>query len=524
VNMELEPATSAQMGSDLNASGDASEAQCLLQGLIDPGVSDIALSRRQKVFFLTCSGLWVVGIAAAAAAWVSAREPVNGFKPPMLIPATQQACVATACVLILLVMPWTLLFWRQVRPWKGMWTRRDFVSAAAIFLCMLLCVVSEIYARHLPTSWVLLALTTACCSAALATVALLLSRACATLLDMVVTNVWRWEQRLIYVSIMVLCIASLWTGFSDPVVKLVELSIPGLPTLADGYELCMLSDLHAGPITGPNTLQALVDQVNDLSCDAVILNGDIAEGTVSERSSEMQTLLALSHAAKDGAYFVPGNHEFYNWNEPENGRGGATAWSQWWDSHGVRSLNNTHITLPLHGPPCFTLAGVDDVLGFPSLTLALEGRNTSLPTVLMAHRPTPHIYNAAQLGVAAQISGHTHGGQVWPVQALAQKANGGYLSGLYQLNSTWLYVGDGSVSSYATRLRLLTQAEITRVVLRAGPVERSAEWRPARFGTFLGWAAVGLMFVAAFGQCCQKACGSRCKLTGGEVAGTADSA
>merc|ERR1712224_935470 len=146
-------------------------------------------------------------------------------------------------------------------------------------------------------------------------------------------------------------------GVMPVVVVDVELHVQGLRATSDdfaaGYALCMLSDIHGGPLTSASLLQDLAAQTLELGCRAVLLNGDIVEGTVQERAADLAPLLAVSKAI-DGAYFIPGNHEYYNADPHAD----AHDWVTWWNSNGVRQLNNTFVDLPLLGRPLFRLSGL----------------------------------------------------------------------------------------------------------------------------------------------------------------------
>eukprot|EP00959_Pyramimonas_sp_CCMP1952_P438916 9189044-Pyramimonas_sp.AAC.1 len=95
----------------------------------------------------------------------------------------------------------------------------------------------------------------------------------------------------------------------------------------------MLSDLHAGPIAGAAALDAIVALAEASGCCSAVLNGDIAEGPVAARSADVAPLLRLARLP-DGAYFVPGNHEYYNTEGRGGGRAEALRWTEWWASQG----------------------------------------------------------------------------------------------------------------------------------------------------------------------------------------------
>src|SRR6185503_7673581 len=102
-----------------------------------------------------------------------------------------------------------------------------------------------------------------------------------------------------------------------------------------------------------------------------------------------------------GVYFVTGNHEYYS---------GVEEWYAHLPTLGVRPLRNERVEVA----PGLELAGIEDPTGKPDLKAALEGRNgSSGALVLLAHQPR-QFHEAAKHGVPLTLSGHTHGGQMWP--------------------------------------------------------------------------------------------------------------
>src|SRR5262249_40211795 len=123
------------------------------------------------------------------------------------------------------------------------------------------------------------------------------------------------------------------------------------------------------------------------------------------------------------------------------------------------------------GAAGFDLAGVDDYTAWgeghgEDLEAAMRGRDASRALVLLAHQPR-QVRRAVRYGVDLQLSGHTHGGQIWPWHYIVRVQQGGLLAGRYELGSTQLYVTPGC-RYWGPPVRLLAPLEITRVILRAG--------------------------------------------------------
>jgi predicted MPP superfamily phosphohydrolase len=237
----------------------------------------------------------------------------------------------------------------------------------------------------------------------------------------------------------------------------VEVKLATLPRELDGFTIVQLTDLHVGMTIDRAFVQQVVDRTNALAPDLVVLTGDLVDGPVEDLHDEIAPLRELR--AKHGLYAVTGNHEYFS---------GADAWIEELTRLGITFLRNAHVTVA----GGFTLAGVDDYSGdrFPGhgadYRRALYGRDPALPVVLLAHQPR-QVRSAAEHGVDLQLSGHTHGGQIWPWHYLVRAQQGGLLAGRYEWRGTQLYVSRGC-GYWGPPVRLLAPLEITRVILRTG--------------------------------------------------------
>ena len=247
------------------------------------------------------------------------------------------------------------------------------------------------------------------------------------------------------------------TALSAWTVRTVRVAIEGLPAALDGFTIVQLTDVHVGPTIGRGFIEAMVRAVNDLRPDVVAITGDLVDGSVAELGSHVAPIAGLR--AKHGVYFVTGNHEYYS---------GVDAWLVELRRLGVRVLANERVTLGEAGA-LLDLAGVHDYGARrfpgphqPDLAKALAGRDRSRPVVLLAHQPK-HAREAVAEGVSLMLSGHTHGGQIWPwakLVALDQP----YVKGLHRDGATQVYVSEGT-GYWGPPMRVGTEPEITRVVL-----------------------------------------------------------
>jgi uncharacterized protein len=242
-------------------------------------------------------------------------------------------------------------------------------------------------------------------------------------------------------------------------VKRVEVPLKKLPANLDGLTIIQLSDIHVGPTIRRDFVERVVAEVNALSPDVVVVTGDLVDGSVQDLKHDVAPLANLR--SRYGTYFVTGNHEY-----PVD----APRWCDHLGSLGLRVLRNEYVELERDGAVVH-LAGIDDhqssrfgVGHGADLPKAVAGRDTSRALILLAHEPKA-IHEAARHGVDLQLSGHTHGGQVWPFGWLL-RLDQPVIAGLAKFGQTMLYVSCGTGYS-GPPMRLRAPAEITQLVLRA---------------------------------------------------------
>ncbi|MEV8320688.1 metallophosphoesterase [Streptomyces sp. NPDC059900] len=236
-----------------------------------------------------------------------------------------------------------------------------------------------------------------------------------------------------------------------PRVKRVTVPLAKLPRGAHGFRIAVVSDIHLGPILGRGFTQRVVDTINGTQPDLIAVVGDLVDGSVEDLGPAAAPLAQLR--ARHGTYFVTGNHEYFS---------GAGQWVDHVRELGLRPLENARTELP-----GFDLAGVDDVAGEseghgPDFGKALGDRDRSRAAVLLAHQPVV-IHDAVKHGVDLQLSGHTHGGQLWPGNFIADLANP-TLAGLERYGDTQLYVTRGA-GAWGPPVRVGAPSDVTVVEL-----------------------------------------------------------
>ena len=292
----------------------------------------------------------------------------------------------------------------------------------------------------------------------LAFVALALSDLVLALLGASVSDVSRPRAALVAAGVALSAGLALRNGLRVPAVRRVELALARWPHALDGFRIVQISDIHIGPVLGRRFAAALSERVNALVPDLVAVTGDLVDGDVERLRDEVAPFAALR--GRHGVFFVTGNHDVYS---------GGEAWARCVQELGIRVLRNERVSIG--GAEGFDLAGVDDHRGdwlrgsSEDLDAALAGRDPSRALVLLAHDPGSFRSASAQ-GVDLQLSGHTHGGQIWPFGYLVRLAVP-WVAGLYRVGTSQLYVSRGS-GFWGPPMRLFAPAEITEIVLRRG--------------------------------------------------------
>jgi len=257
---------------------------------------------------------------------------------------------------------------------------------------------------------------------------------------------------------LVLGIYGTWQSIRVPGVRTVEITLAKLPASLDGFSIVQLSDIHIGPFLKGAWLREVVARTNGLSPDLVALTGDIIDGSPEELRDEVAPFADLR--AKYGVYGITGNHEYYFRVE---------RWLPVFAQLGITMLQNEHRVLAVAGGAELVIAGVPDQTALhyggagPDSKTALAGAPDTV-RILLAHRPNgiPGTVNAD-----LQLSGHTHGGQLFFLKPLIANHNGGLIGGLYELDGLKLYISSGTGLWSGFSCRLGVAAEITRIVLRS---------------------------------------------------------
>jgi len=255
---------------------------------------------------------------------------------------------------------------------------------------------------------------------------------------------------------VVLSVVALVQGLRPPVVQNYEVYLSGLADEMDGTVLVAMSDLHLGSLLGERWLEARVAQVQAQQPDLVVLLGDLFEGHGKPQSELLPVLRRLSSPL--GVWVVPGNHEFHRRNSTS---------TFLLEEAGFQLLRNRWAEVR----PGLVMAGVDDLTasrrsgqGGDPISKALAGRPPGA-TILLSHTPW-QADKAATAGVGLMLSGHAHGGQIWPFDYLVKRIYP-LLEGRYEVEGMTVIVCRGT-GTWGPRMRLWRPSEILRLKLQTG--------------------------------------------------------
>jgi len=246
----------------------------------------------------------------------------------------------------------------------------------------------------------------------------------------------------------------------------LEVPVRGLPRALDGLRVVHLSDLHIGQHLGLAELAEHVARVNALAPDVICLTGDLVDRPET-CAQAFPTLAGLG--ARHGVFVTLGNHDVY--------AGAEIVTAALRRLTPFRVLRDERCDLEIDGE-VLTLLGIDDlgrdwargVLEHPALPPLAAGIGEARPFIVLSHRPDC-FPQAARLGAALMLSGHTHGGQLalpWPARRPRNLAEfiSAFDRGLYREGDATLYVNRG-LGFTGQKIRLFTPREIACLTLRA---------------------------------------------------------
>lgn len=217
-------------------------------------------------------------------------------------------------------------------------------------------------------------------------------------------------------------------------------------------KIVMLTDLHIDTSVGVEYVKNLVNRVNSLNADIITIVGDVVDSAPHLIENQLKELAQLK--AKYGVYVVAGNHEYYS--------GGVGIYSVKFKQLGFNFLVNEGQKI---GDTGIYIAGIPDVNAslYGSIKVdalnAIKGADQSDYVVMLSHTPKV-ASDITSKNVDIILSGHTHGGQMFPFHYFVKQANENRLSGFYNINGVNMYISRGT-RYWGPPMRVLAPSEVT---------------------------------------------------------------
>jgi uncharacterized protein len=232
-------------------------------------------------------------------------------------------------------------------------------------------------------------------------------------------------------------------------VRRVTVTLPGLPAAWKGRTALVLSDMHLGHINRLGFSRKIVARAAALKPDIVLMPGDLFDGGKIEAERIAAPLKALTPAF--GKYFSTGNHDEF---------GNMADYTEILTRVGFRVLNNEKVVVD--GLHIMGISYHDS--NYPiRMRAALEAMH--LPkgeaSILMSHVPN-RLPIVEQAGVSLQLSGHTHGGQIFPFTWVVRRAFGKFTYGLHKFGELQVYTSYGA-GTWGPPMRVGTHAEMVLI-------------------------------------------------------------
>jgi uncharacterized protein len=242
-----------------------------------------------------------------------------------------------------------------------------------------------------------------------------------------------------------------------PKITKLDISIPSRSSEMKELNLLLVSDIHLGTLTPKKHIQKRINLINSLRPDIILLAGDILDEDLTPVIH-----LDLGSALKElkaplGVYGITGNHEYIGGVEPA---------VNYLENHGITLLRDSVIKIN----NSFYLAGREDrdinrFSGDTRLPVEELIKDTprDLPIILMDHQPY-ELGKSAAAGASLQVSGHTHHGQIWPLNYIT-RAVYEISRGYGNVNGMHVYVSNG-LGTWGPPVRIGTRPEIVSMKVR----------------------------------------------------------
>lgn len=272
----------------------------------------------------------------------------------------------------------------------------------------------------------------------------------------------KFSSNLATKIIYIICVLSLFCYGHEMAIesKIVNYQVKiNKPANVDHLRIVQLSDIHINELTTHRMIQQMVDKVNSLNADFIVITGDTLDKRLKPFIEQDFYKQFQQLKSKYGTYIIFGNHEYLGTKEPNNREQDIiNAFQQ----ANMKVLKDDIVYLDDVG---ISLIGRDDFSSAlydvkrASLSDLMMFTDTQSPVILLDHQPKD-LVEPASLGVDLMISGHTHDGQVFPINLLvaAMYKNA---HGIYQDNEKpFVSIVSSGYGLWGPPIRLMTHSEI----------------------------------------------------------------
>lgn len=229
-------------------------------------------------------------------------------------------------------------------------------------------------------------------------------------------------------------------------VRRIPIKLPGLPASWRGRTALVVSDLHLGHVNGAAFSRRIATLAARFKPDVIFFPGDLFDGSKIDAAALAEPLRSL--APPFGSYFSTGNHDEF---------GDTSHFAQVLSSLGIRILANEKVTIDGLDIAGVTYGGS----GYPvRLRATLESLqlDSGRPSILLNHVPN-RLPVVEQAGISLQLSGHTHGGQIFPFTWFTRRAFGNYIYGLQRFGKLQVLTSSGA-GTWGPPMRVGTSSEV----------------------------------------------------------------